>query len=79
MSHPFHTPQKNQCYQNVDLLLEFLHLDKEEDLGNNTHLKQKQIILEEETVEMQEVEEEREPQKKLHVKQEEGKTKSLIF
>uniref|UniRef100_A0A1B0DPE4 Uncharacterized protein n=1 Tax=Phlebotomus papatasi TaxID=29031 RepID=A0A1B0DPE4_PHLPP len=49
-------------------------INKEEDLGNNTHLKQKQIILEEETVEMQEVEEEREPQKKLHVKQEEERT-----
>ncbi|XP_055686183.1 obscurin isoform X3 [Lutzomyia longipalpis] len=49
-------------------------INREEDLGNNMHLKQKQIILEEETVEMQEVEGEQEPPKKLHVKQEEERT-----
>ncbi|XP_059609268.1 obscurin isoform X2 [Phlebotomus argentipes] len=46
-------------------------INKEEDLGNNMQLKQKKIILEEETVELQEVQEEREPATKLHVKQEE--------
>ncbi|GAB0092620.1 Obscurin [Sergentomyia squamirostris] len=49
-------------------------INKEEDLGNNMRLKAKQIVLEEESVELQEVEEEREPDTKLHVKQEEERT-----